>query len=120
MSTIIFVYNTDSGFISTMADMTHRLLAPESYQCRLSMITGFAWGPTRRWKRFLHSLDRPVEFLRRNELRRSYAIDHVPLPAMFLRDKGQMHLALAADAINRCRTLEELEELVRSLVREQR
>lgn len=116
MSAIIFVYNADSGLLNALTDTAHKLLAPETYQCRLSTITGTALGPKRRWREFVCSLGRAVEFLHRNELRRAYAIDGIPLPAMFLRDKGELHLALAADAINRCRSIDELEELVQSFV----
>ena len=49
---LLFVYNADSGFFNTLADIGHKLFSPATYPCQLCAITGVlaeggSWGA---WK----------------------------------------------------------------------
>ncbi len=56
------------------------------------------------WKRFLETLDRPLEFLHADELEERYGISQVPLPAVFERQGGRVEVLLDAASINACRS----------------
>jgi hypothetical protein len=66
------------------------------------------------WKRFVDGLDVRPEFLHADELKTRYGVSGVPLPAVFIRDAGNMEVLAGAEAINACGTLDELKRLILS------
>ena len=112
----MFVYNAKSGLFNKMTDFAHKLLSPETYECNLCKITYSDFGMRKEWQRYLSTLERPVEFLYKDELHEKHSIDDISLPAIFIKT-GQ-HLELAADAtsINACRTLADLQKLVNHIL----
>ena len=38
-ASLLFVYNADSGFFNTLADIGHKLFSPATYPCQLCAIT---------------------------------------------------------------------------------
>ncbi len=115
-STIIFVYNANSGLFNTVTDIAHKIFSPGTYACNLCALTHSPFGMRKQWKEFLAGLGRPMEFLHADELRRQYGISGVPLPAVYVRREGVPELCIDAPAINQCKTLEELERLIRERV----
>ncbi len=72
----------------------------------------------KRWKEFLATLEVPLEFLHADELRSRYRLSGVLLPAVFKKDGQSLELLIDADSINKCRTSDDLEQLlVTTLVR---
>ena len=113
-SALLFVYNADSGVFNALADLAHKTLSPETYSCSLCRITYSSFGMRREWKRFLHQLGTPVEFLHRDELSERYGVEGVPLPAVFRRADDERQLWLDADALNACGSMADLQQLIRS------
>ncbi|NMW21133.1 MAG: GTPase [Chlorobiaceae bacterium] len=70
--TLIFVYNTDSNPVSTLIDMAHKILSPETYDCSLCKLTHGPFTEIEAWKEFRISLGVPVEFLHRDEFEKKY------------------------------------------------
>ena len=114
---LVFVYNADSGLFSAMGDVVHRIISPQTYPCNLCAITYSISGMRREWAKFLHSLDTPFEFLHRDELKARYGIEGVRLPAVFRKDGNKLAVWIDADAINSCRNLDDLEQLIVSKVK---
>lgn len=117
---LLFVYNADSGVFNALADLAHKTLSPETYSCNLCAITYSSLGMRGEWKRFLKELGLPVEFLHRNELREQCGVDGVPLPAVFRRSgaDGELKLWLDAEALNACRSMADLQQLIRCRLNE--
>lgn len=109
---LVFVYNADSGVFNALSDVAHKIFSPDTYACNLCALTHTAFGMRGEWKRFLEGLGRPLEFLHADELRSRYGLKDVPLPAVFERDGASLRVAVSADEINACGTLEELERLI--------
>ena len=109
---LVFVYNADSGVFNTLADVAHKIFSPQTYACNLCALTHSTFGMRDEWKRFLDGLDRPLEFLHADELEARYGLSGVPLPAIFRREGERLELLAGADAINDCRTLDDLKRLV--------
>jgi hypothetical protein len=109
---LVFVYNADSGVFNTLADVAHKIFSPQTYGCNLCALTHTAVGMRREWKRFLDGLDAPLEFLHADELRARYGVEGVPLPAIFKGDGERLEVAVGADSINACRTLDDLKSLI--------
>ena len=111
---LVFVYNAASGLFNTVADAAHKIFSPETYQCQLCALTHSTFGMRQGWKRFLETLDRPLEFLHADELAERYGVSQVPLPAVFEREGARVEVLLDAASINACRTLDDLQQLIKS------
>jgi hypothetical protein len=109
---LVFVYNADSGVFNTLADAAHKFFSPQTYRCNLCALTHSAVGMRKEWKRFLDSLDSPMEFLHADELKARYGVAGVPLPAIFQREGEGLEVLFGADAINACRTMDDLKRLI--------
>jgi hypothetical protein len=111
-TTIVFVYNADSGLFNTLTDIAHKALAPETYSCNLCAITFGLFGMREEWKSFLETLDSDMEFLHRDELGERYGITGTELPAIFLKQAGTLQLWITAVEINACGSIDELKQLI--------
>ena len=111
-SALVFAYNAKGGLLNAAADMAHKLFSPQTYQCNLCALTYSTFGMRKDWKRFLATLERPLEFLHSDELKSLYRISDMPLPAIFEKEGEQLKLLLDADSINGCSTMADLKQLV--------
>jgi len=112
--TLVFVYNADSGFVNTLLDIGHKIVSPRTYACNLCAITHSTFSMRDEWKRFVAGLGVPIEFLHRDEIEKQYGIRDVGLPAVFRRRNGALDVWITREEINRCRSLGELEQLVKT------
>lgn len=113
-SVLVFVYNADSGLVSTLLDIGHKIVSPSTYECRLCALTHSIFNMRDEWRRFVAHLGVPVEFLHRDELERRYGIRGTALPAVFrLDDRGLSEWITAAE-IGGCRSLSGLEALIQA------
>ncbi len=110
--TLIFVYNADGGLFNGLADLAHKVFSPQTYACNLCSLTYSYFGMKAEWKEFLGSLNMPMEFLHRDELRARYGSEAVPLPAVFKKVGNELRLLLDAGAINSCKSIDDLKQLV--------
>ncbi|HSW51708.1 MAG TPA: hypothetical protein VLG93_00640 [Sulfuricaulis sp.] len=110
--TLIFVYNADSGFVSTLLDIGHKIVSPQTYSCNLCAITHSTFSMRDEWKNFVAGLGVPVEFLHRDELEKQYGRREAQLPAIFLKAEDGLKPWISRDEIDRCRSLDELKRLV--------
>jgi len=71
-TTIIFVYNADSGPINGLKDYFHKIIKPETYRCNLCAVTFGNFGMKNSWRKFINSLKNDVKFLHRDEFRKQF------------------------------------------------
>jgi hypothetical protein len=112
--TLIFVYNADSGFVSTLLDIGHKIVSPQTYSCNLCAITHSTFSMRDEWKNFVAGLGVPIEFLHRDELEKQYGMRAVGLPAVFRRTDGALETWISREEINNCHSLQDLEQLIRT------
>lgn len=110
--TLVLVYNADAGLFNGLVDLAHKIFSPQTYQCNLCAITYFYFGMKEEWKEFLDHLDLPMEFLHRDEFATRHGIKEAPLPAIFKKTKDELEVWIDAEAINSCRALEDLKQLI--------
>jgi hypothetical protein len=65
------------------------------------------------WKRFLKTLDRPLEFFHADEFKSRYGISDLPLPAIFKKVDERLELLIDAASINTCLTIDDLKQLLK-------
>jgi hypothetical protein len=116
-STLIFVYNADSGVFNALTDVAHKVFSPQTYPCNLCAITHSTLGMRKEWKLFLDSLDRPLEFLHADELKIRYGMADIILPIIFEKEGEEMEMLVNAELINTCRTINDLKQLIISRLR---
>jgi hypothetical protein len=64
------------------------------------------------WREFLKSLNVPMVFLHRDQLKRKYGIQNLELPGIFLTSGTRLQPWVDADEINRCPDLAALKRLI--------
>lgn len=111
---LLFVYNADSGVLSSLKDTVHKAVSPNTYQCNLCKVT---FGPVSmkdEWKAFIESLPYDVAFLHRDEFHRQYQKQKdVELPAVFADSDVGLTLLIPHTEINKAQSVKELIETVR-------
>jgi hypothetical protein len=113
-TSLIFVYNADSGLFNTVTDIAHKILSPRTYTCQLCALTHGYFSVRQEWVGFLESLQIECQFLHRDEFKQTYQQDADELPAIFLHN-GEGKLELFADkrSIEACNDLDALKTLLR-------
>jgi hypothetical protein len=107
---LVFVYNADSGLFNTLADMAHKIVSPETYNCQLCKLTYGNIGMREQWKAYLDTIDAELVFLHRDEFFKQYRENAMALPAMFLDRDGVVDLFMSEAEINACQSLDALIE----------
>jgi hypothetical protein len=114
---LLFVYAVDGDAFSTLRNVAHKLLAPESYPCKLC---GLTYGVAKKepaWACLEQSLPLPASFLHRDELKAKYPRLGPQLPVVLIEENDGTHRELiTAGEINGCADTAALVALVRSRV----
>jgi hypothetical protein len=64
---LIFVYNADSGALSALLDVGHKIVSPGTYKCDLCALTHGTFSERKAWKRFRESTSLNLTFLHKDE-----------------------------------------------------
>jgi hypothetical protein len=110
---LCFVYNADSGLFNTMADIGHKIFAPETYNCQLCALTHGYFRERATWRAFVEGLAAECEFLHRDEFRARYPDVDADLPAVFRLEAGRPEVCLSAQALGEIDDLDTLQKQIR-------
>lgn len=111
-TSLVFVYNADSGVFNALSDIAHKIFSPETYACNLCALTHTNFAMRSEWKRFVETLPMPVEFLHADELKTRYGVENQTLPVVFKKTGERLEILLDTNEINKCRDVAELENLL--------
>ncbi|MCB2182313.1 MAG: hypothetical protein KQH63_09830 [Desulfobulbaceae bacterium] len=103
---LIFVYNADSGFVSTMLDIGHKIVNPETYTCNLCKMTFDTFSENKKWKEFRENSGLEMEFLHRDEFEEKYKMTF-DYPVV-LKKTDVLEIALSHSKLNEFQNLDEL------------
>lgn len=109
---LVFVYNANAGLFSAITDTAHKILSPDTYECRLCYHTYGAFGMLRPWKEFLEQLGVPLAFYHRNEFHTAFRRPDIDLPVILTEQEGALQVLVSAEEIDACADLEELKQKV--------
>lgn len=115
-SSLVFVYNADSGLANALLDTGRRVLSPQSYPCSLCKVTYGPFGMKTEWKQFIQSLPCTVEFLHKDELPQAYSAVCLEFPCVLLNDTQSTRVVLSAADFKHIKDLESLKKLITSKV----
>ena len=114
---LILVYNADSSFFNIIKDALHKTVSPSTYQCNLCALTYGTIRMKSKWKTFIDKLKVPSKFFHRDEFFKMlkthpHNVENTRFPAIYLHKEGKLSLLVTSAEINRCKTLEDLIDLV--------
>ena len=113
-SQLLFVYNADSGLFNTVADIAHKLFAPQTYACDLCALTHGYFSERDAWRGFIESLGVPCRFLHRDQALAMPALAGQAFPAVFRRGDDGWTLCLGPADIAACTDLAALQGRIRA------
>ena len=113
---LIFVYNADSGMMSTIRDIGHKLMSPQTYDCFLCSLTHGTFREDQNWKSFRQSSSIDMEFLHRDEFEKKYGMKHAY--PVILKQASQLEVALSREQLSHLTSLDDLILSVKSLALE--
>lgn len=111
-TSLLFVYNADSGLFNTMADIGHKIFSPASYSCDLCMLTHGYLTEKKAWRDFVERLGIECQFLHRDQFHQRYPEDTSELPAIFLLSGESIQPCATARQLRDCKNLEQLQQLI--------
>ncbi len=103
---LIFVYNADSGPISGLFDIGHKIISPGSYSCGLCQLTFDTFTEKQAWRVFRESSPIEMEFLHRDEFEKKYGMQF-DYPVI-LRQNEETEILLSKKEIDGVAHLDEL------------
>lgn len=110
---LIFVYNANSGMVSMVRDIGHKLMSPQTYDCFLCSLTHGTFREDPKWKSFRESSSIEMEFLHRDEFEKRYGMKH-PYPVI-MRQTSQLEVALNREQLGHLSSVDDLILTVKSL-----
>jgi len=111
---IIFVYNADSGLLSGLFDIGHKILSPSTYSCNLCKLTFETLTENRKWREFRESVTVEMEFLHRDQFEKKYDLKF-DYPVV-LRKNNNIEVILSKEEIDRFENLDDLIAGVRKVL----
>ncbi len=115
---LIFVYNADSGPISGLFDIGHKIVSPASYSCGLCQLTFDTFTEKQAWRAFRESSSFEMEFLHRDEFEKKYGL-HYDYPVILLQNK-ELEILLSKKEIDGFVQLDELIEKINESLKERK
>ncbi len=110
---LIFVYNANSGVLSMLRDIRHKLMSPQTYDCFLCSLTHGTFREDPKWKSFRESSSIDMEFLHRDEFEKKYGMKHAY--PVIMRQTSQLEVFLSREQLGHLSSVDDLILTVRSL-----
>jgi hypothetical protein len=108
-TTILFVYNTNSGVLPSLKDYsTGKAVVSGADTCRLSAFTCSPVGTKKEWKRFLKELPFPSRSLDRIEFLSEFMHFPTSFPVVLIRRGTELSVLISTEELNRCSDLHDL------------
>lgn len=70
---LIFIYNANAGKHEALFDIAHKLVSPQTYDCKLCDITYGIFTEKKVWKKYRKAAKVPMKFLHKNEFSKMYS-----------------------------------------------
>ena len=110
--TLLFVSN-NSGVLPQIKNYSDHTATSRGDSCNLSALTYSPVGMKKEWKRFMRELKLPSRVLDREEFRAEFGSIAMTFPVILVRTRRGLSVLIGTDELNRCRSLEDLMNLLR-------
>jgi hypothetical protein len=113
-TSLIFVYQGESGLFNTLSHVAHKIFSPQTYPCNLCNLINSPLGMRSEWKQFLSSLNMPFEFLHEDEYTNLYKTTVKSAPVVLSKLGESIDVLVSTEVINQCKTIDELKHIILS------
>ncbi len=113
---LIFVYNADSGLGNLILDGAHKILSPDTYDCKLCELTFGAFTEKNVWKKFRIESQLQMDFLHRNEFKKQYASKfghRFEFPIVLVEGASGLEVLIHSAEMNKLERAEDLIALIK-------
>lgn len=117
MNSLLFVYNADSGKFNALTDSLHKLISPDTYDCRLCELTHGFFKEKTEWKKFISEIGVETKFFHRDEFLTEFPqFSELLFPAVFIKAGDSLREAVSSDDFKKVETLKELCDKLKSIL----
>jgi len=112
---LVFIFNADSGAISSVKDFFHKMVKPSTYECNLCAVTFGNLGMKKEWAKYISSLEDEVniEFLHRDEFEEYYPeVDNAKYPSAYIERPEGLEIFITQEEMNNVESVKELKKMV--------
>ena len=109
---LLFVYNADTGFIKGVMNLVHKTARPETYPCKLCMVTFSGANMKKMWKQHIENLGMSSTFLHRNEFAKSYPNMGIKLPAVLIEEGKSISILVSSNEFEKINDVTELIDVI--------
>lgn len=112
---LVFIFNADSGAISSVKDFFHKMVKPSTYECNLCAVTFGNFGMKKEWAQYITSLEDEVniEFLHRDEFEEYYPeINDAKYPSAYIERSNGLEIFISQEEMNNLESVKKLKNLV--------
>lgn len=109
-STVIFVYNADTGWFNLMADIGHKIFSPKTYPCSLCDLTHGVLKVRKEWNDFVEEPPASFIFWHRDEFKAlmpDLSAD-TPLPVVLVQKNNTTSVLLSKEQLDHMETIAQL------------
>lgn len=113
---LIFIYNANSGKHQALFDMAHKIISPQTYDCKLCDITYGVFAEKKVWKKYRKAASVPMEFLHKDEFSKIYSSKFgfkTSYPVVLAQTDYALELFIHTDELNHLEDAEGLMQLVK-------
>lgn len=107
-TTLLFIYNANSGTLNGLFDLMHKCISPKKYPCDLCAITYDIKGMLPIWKKYTNTLPYKIFFLHKDELKKEYPLITTSLPAIVLLHNNTFQVIISSEDFKEIKSLDTL------------
>ena len=104
---LIFVYNANSGARNAILDSMHKVISPNTYDCKLCDITFGVVSENKTWKKFRKQSNHKMIFLHKDEFTKKYASKFgykFEFPIVLTENGMGLEVLISRDELNNLKT----------------
>ena len=105
---LLFVYNANAGFINGMMDLVQKTAKPETYPCKLCLVTFSGATMKKIWKQYIADIGMPTTFLHRDEFAKLYPNISIEFPAVLIEEDKTLSILVSRHEFETINYLPEL------------
>lgn len=116
---LVFVYNANSGFRNGILDSLHKIVRPNTYDCKLCDVTYGFFSEKKVWKDFRKRVSGEWEFLHKDEFQKQYASKFgyaFRFPIVLVVSQDGFEVLITKKQLDAIKSPEELIRLIRSRI----
>ena len=107
MEQLIFIFNANSGFLNTVADIGHKIISPQTYTCGLCMLTHGKFSENEKWTHFLENSPVKMEFYHKDEFENHFG-KKFDYPCILSQHGSDLVMELDKDQIGKLSSVDDL------------